>query len=67
VADLAERRAKACITRPELVNWRNETLGHGAFRLDPQDYLPDLEKHLRQINRHLAEQDEWGDLLFQVV
>ncbi|TVR67353.1 MAG: hypothetical protein EA420_00605, partial [Candidatus Competibacteraceae bacterium] len=43
-------------TLKALVNWRNETLGHGAFHLDPQDYLPDLEKHLRQINRHLAEQ-----------
>jgi tetratricopeptide (TPR) repeat protein len=43
-----------------LVNWRNETLGHGAFHLDPQDYLPDLEKYVRQINRHLAEQVETG-------
>lgn len=44
----------------ELVTWRNETLGHGAFHLDPQDYLPDLEKWVREINQCLAEQVAQG-------
>ncbi len=47
-------------TLKNLVNWRNETLGHGAFHLDPQDYLPDLERQLGKINRHLAEQIAQG-------
>jgi hypothetical protein len=47
-------------TLKALVNWRNETLGHGAFHLDPEDYLPDLERQLGQINRHLADQVEGG-------
>lgn len=47
-------------TLKDLVNWRNETLGHGAFHLDPQDYLPDLERQLGRINRHLAGQVERG-------
>ncbi len=47
-------------TLKDLVNWRNETLGHGAFHLDPQEYLPDLERGLRAINQHLAEQVAQG-------
>lgn len=47
-------------TLKALVNWRNETLGHGAFHLDPEDYLPDLAGQLGQINRYLAEQVKWG-------
>ena len=47
-------------TLKDLVNWRNETLGHGAFHLDPQDYLPDLERQLGRINRHLADQVAQG-------
>jgi hypothetical protein len=47
-------------TLKALVNWRNETLGHGAFHLDPQDYLPDLEQQVGRINQHLAEQVAQG-------
>ena len=44
----------------KLVEWRNAALGHGAFRLDPQEYLAELEKWLGDLNRHLAEQVERG-------
>jgi tetratricopeptide (TPR) repeat protein len=47
-------------TLKDLVSWRNENLGHGAFHLDPQEYLPDLEQWLSAINRHLAEQVAQG-------
>ena len=57
-------------TLKDLVNWRNETLGHGAFHLDPQEYLPDLERWLSAINRHLAEQVAqglWADVVLRGV
>ncbi len=47
-------------TLNQLVTWRNETLGHGAFHLDPQEYLPELERWLAAINQHLAEQVAQG-------
>jgi tetratricopeptide (TPR) repeat protein len=47
-------------TLDQLVTWRNETLGHGAFHLDPQEYLPDIEQWLGKINQHLAEQVAQG-------
>ncbi|MDS4021651.1 MAG: hypothetical protein RKR03_14300, partial [Candidatus Competibacter sp.] len=55
-------------TLKALVNWRNETLGHGAFHLDPQDYLPDLEHQVGRINQHLAEQVAqglWADVVLR--
>ncbi len=51
-----------------LVEWRNETLAHGAFHLDPQEYLPDLEQWLSAINRYLAEQVAqglWADVVLR--
>ncbi|MGA2127225.1 MAG: hypothetical protein ABSG76_13850 [Xanthobacteraceae bacterium] len=40
----------------DLVQWRNSDFGHGAFRLDPREYLPGLETLVGRLNRHLAAQ-----------
>ena len=51
-----------------LVTWRNETLGHGAFRLDPMEYLEELTVELATINRHLAAQvaqGVWADVVLR--
>ena len=47
-----------CKTLESLVTWRNDQLGHGAFRLDPAEYLAELRDHLAAINAALAEQRE---------
>ena len=55
-------------TLEQLVTWRNETLGHGAFHLDPQEYLPDIEQWLGEINQHLAAQvaqGVWANVLLR--
>ncbi|MFO1419572.1 MAG: SAM domain-containing protein [Candidatus Competibacteraceae bacterium] len=50
-----------CETLARLVNWRNDQLGHGAFRLDPAEYLDELRDHLAAINQALAAQrDLWN-------
>jgi hypothetical protein len=49
-------------TLEALVPWRNETIGHGAFALDPRDYLPQLETWIQQLNQELVTQSFWREL-----
>lgn len=44
----------------KLVEWRNTNLGHGVFRLNPQEYLPELIEAVGAINRQLAAQVAQG-------
>lgn len=49
-----------CQTLARLVSWRNDELGHGAFRLDPAEYLSELSTHLSAINETLAAHQAQG-------
>ena len=55
-----------CKTLANLVTWRNDQLGHGAFRLDPAEYLVELREHLGAINAALAaQQDLWNGVVLR--
>ncbi|OUD13060.1 hypothetical protein [Thioflexithrix psekupsensis] len=34
----------------DLIQWRNETVGHGALRLHVEDYFPELKNHIIHLN-----------------
>jgi tetratricopeptide (TPR) repeat protein len=44
----------------ELVEWRNTDFGHGSFRLDPTEYIENIERSVLGLNRHLADQVRRG-------
>lgn len=44
----------------EIVVWRNEELGHGAFRLQPEEFEKDLEEFITRINEVFSEHSEQG-------
>ncbi len=55
-----------CQTLADLVKWRNDQVGHGAFLLDPAEYLTELRAHLGAINAALATQrDLWNGVVLR--
>jgi tetratricopeptide (TPR) repeat protein len=51
----------------EWIQWRNEQIGHGAFRLDVDEYLPDLATHIGLLADHLRNQrDTWLSLTLRI-
>ncbi len=48
----------------QMVRWRNDELGHGAFRLDIPDFLNDVESLVKTLLDHLqAAGNPWKDLV----
>ena len=53
----------------EMINWRNEELGHGAFRLNTDEFRDDLQQHIGRLNELLENDDVrqvWNDAVFSI-
>ena len=47
----------------DIVNWRNETIGHGALSIDKESILNDINRQVKRIREHLRKCEKYYRLL----
>ncbi len=53
------KRTKINALLSELVQWRNQEIGHGAFRLNTEELWQDFGKYLQRLHECIAENNPW--------